>query len=117
MMAKPIQPSTPTFRRLNEKYYHSIFYVAFRLIGLDINAEVTSNVGRIDAVITLDDHIYLFEFKIDSTAQEALDQIHQQKYYQKYLLEQKPITLVGANFSSSERTVDAWVREELAVDS
>ncbi|MEM7534402.1 MAG: AAA family ATPase [Chloroflexota bacterium] len=81
------------------------------LMGLDIQAEVTTNVGRIDAVITLDDHIYIFEFKFNKTAKEALAQIHQRKYYQKYLSHAKPITLVGANFSQAAKGVDEWLSE------
>ncbi|MEM7538754.1 MAG: AAA family ATPase [Chloroflexota bacterium] len=95
----------------NEKYYHSIFFAAFKLMGLDINAEVTSNVGRIDAVITLDDHIYIFEFKFNKTAQDALNQIHTKQYYQRYLSHGKPITLIGANFSQSAKGVEDWVSE------
>jgi len=95
----------------NEKYYQTIFYLAFKLIGVHIDAEVQTNIGRIDATIILDDHIYLFEFKIDKTAQEAMDQIHNQKYYEKYLLDNKPITLVGANFSSEKKTVEKWIVE------
>ena len=61
---------------------------------LHIKVEATTNKGRIDAIITLDDHIYLFEFKFNKTAQEALDQIHERQYYEKYLSQPKPITLV-----------------------
>ncbi|MEM7535599.1 MAG: PD-(D/E)XK nuclease domain-containing protein, partial [Chloroflexota bacterium] len=100
-----------------EKYYHSILYLALSLMGEPIDAEVQTDVGRIDMVVNLDNHIYLFEFKLDKTAQDALNQIHQKKYYQKYLLDKKPITLIGANFSSTEKTVDEWICEELTVDS
>jgi len=100
-----------------EKYYQTIFYLTFKLMGLHIDAEATTNVGRIDAVITLDDHIYLFEFKFNKTAQEALDQIHQQQYYEKYLSQSKPITLVGANFSSTAKGLDGWKSEELTVEN
>ena len=69
--------------------------------------------SRIDTTIILDEHIYLFEFKIDKTAQDAMDQIHKQKYYEKYLLENKPITLVGANFSSEKKMVEKWLVESI----
>ena len=103
----------------NEKYYQTIFYLTFKLIGVHIDAEVQTNIGRVDATIILDEHIYLFEFKIDKTAQDAMDQIHKQKYYEKYLLDKKPITVVGANFSSEKKTVEKWLVEsvQLAVDS
>ncbi|MEZ4661838.1 MAG: AAA family ATPase [Caldilineaceae bacterium] len=52
-----------------EKYYQTIFYLIFKLIGLRIDAEVETNVGRIDAVVEVADHIFLFEFKLDKSAE------------------------------------------------
>lgn len=95
-----------------EQYYQSIFYTLFMMIGMEIAAEVETNDGRIDAVVELADHIFLFEFKIDKSAQEALQQIKDNRYYHKYRLHNKPLTLVGANFNSKTRTVDDW-RSEL----
>ncbi|MEM7535633.1 MAG: AAA family ATPase [Chloroflexota bacterium] len=96
-----------------EKYYQTIFYLTFKFLGLNIQVEPTTNVGRIDAVITLEDHIYLFEFKINKSAQEALDQILTKKYYEKYLAQSKPITLVGANFSTAAKGLDDWKSKSL----
>ncbi len=94
-----------------EQYYQSIFYTLFMLVGLEVNAEVVTNDGRIDAVIELADHILLFEFKLDKSAEEALQQIKKNQYYQKYRLHNKQMTLIGANFNSARRTVDEWVSE------
>lgn len=88
-----------------EKYYQTIFYLIFLMIGLQVSAEVKTNDGRIDGVIELEEHLFLFEFKLDSDAQTALKQIKDHEYYQKYALIGKPITLVGANFDSSKRKV------------
>ena len=71
--------------------------------------EVQTNDGRIDAVIETDDHIYLFEFKLDKTAQEAVTQIQAHKYHQKYQLKSKKVICVGANFNGEKRTVDEWL--------
>jgi len=92
----------------NEKYYQSIFFLVFKLMGLRINAEVKTNVGRIDAVAELEDRIYIFEFKIDQTAEAALRQIHDNDYARKYQGQSKPITGVGINFNTELRTVDDW---------
>lgn len=96
-----------------EKYYQTIFYLIFKLIGLRIEAEVKTNDGRIDAVIELAHHIYLFEFKLDKSAESALQQIRDHAYYQKYQLRGKAITCVGANFSTKTRTVDDWQQMEM----
>lgn len=94
-----------------EKYYQTIFYLIFTLIGLRITAEVHTNQGRIDAVIELADHIFLFEFKLDGSAEEALQQIKNHNYAQKYRRQGKPMTLVGANFDSTKRQVNDWKSE------
>lgn len=92
----------------HEKYYQTVFFLIFKLLGLRIDAEVHTNEGRIDAVIELADHIYLFEFKVDGSAEEALQQIKDNDYYQKYRLKSKPIHLIGVNFDSSQRKVSDW---------
>lgn len=94
-----------------EQYYQSILYVVFMMVGMDIEAEVETNDGRIDAVVKLSDHIFLFEFKLDKSAKEALQQIKDNAYYQKYRLHAKTMTLVGANFNSKKRIVDDWASE------
>ena len=96
-----------------EKYYQTIFYLLFTLIGFRAHAEVQTNDGRIDAVVEFDDHIYLFEFKLDKSAEEAMNQIKSHQYYQKYQLHGKPITCIGANFNTKKRTVDDWKAEEI----
>ncbi|MBW2660938.1 MAG: PD-(D/E)XK nuclease domain-containing protein [Deltaproteobacteria bacterium] len=57
-----------------EKYYQTIFYLIFSLIGLKVEAEVKTNKGRIDAVI-IDKEIYIFEFKFNGDKDQALNQI------------------------------------------
>lgn len=94
-----------------EQYYQTIFYLIFKLIGLRIQAEVHTNAGRIDAVVELNNHIFLFEFKLNGSATDALAQIKEKKYYQQYLRADKTITCIGANFDTATRTVNAWESE------
>lgn len=65
-----------------EKYYQTIFYLLFKLIGLRVSAEVRTNDGRIDAVVETEHSIYLFEFKLNQDAEVALQQIQDREYYQ-----------------------------------
>ena len=90
------------------KYYQTIFYLTFKLIGLRIATEVKTSTGRIDAVVKVADHVYLFEFKLNKSADIALEQIEERGYYQKYRLHGKVITLVGANFDSNQRAISDW---------
>ena len=81
-----------------EKYYQTIFYLIFSLIGLKVEAEVKTNKGRIDAVI-IDKDIYIFEFKFDGDKDHALNQIKDKKYFEKYQGEGKKIYLFGVEFA------------------
>ena len=92
----------------DEKYYQSLFFLIFKLIGFRIDAEVCTNQGRIDCVIEFPNHVYLFEFKLNKSAEQALTQIIDTEYYQKYRLKAKPLTLIGVNFDSSQRKVSEW---------
>ncbi|MFN8490988.1 MAG: AAA family ATPase [Caldilineaceae bacterium] len=94
-----------------EKYYQTIFYLIFVLLGVRINAGVKTNQGRIDAVIELAKHIFLFEFKLNGNAAEALQQIKAHAYAQKYQSKGKPLTLIGANFDSTKRKITEWQSE------
>lgn len=78
-----------------EKYYHSLLQLTCSLLGMAATSEVSTNKGRIDLVLTTSTHLYVFELKFKDTAQKALDQILERKYYQKYLHQGKEITLVG----------------------
>lgn len=91
-----------------EKYYQTIFYVIAKLIGLDTQLEVKTNIGRIDMVVSTDKLVYIFEFKIDSSAEEALKQINNEKYFEKYLDKEKKLILVGVNFDTRERNISEW---------
>ncbi len=91
-----------------EKYYQTIFYLIFRLIGLEIHAEVRTNQGRIDAVVETEDAVFIFEFKLDKSAAIALAQIKEKKYFAPYLLKEKPLYLVGVNFNMETREITEW---------
>ena len=97
-----------TLQVKREKYYQTIFYLIFTLIGLRVQAEVTTNRGRIDVVIEVKDAIYLFEFKLNGSAESALAQIKSNGYYEQYQRAGKPLRLVGANFSTRKRGSSEW---------
>ena len=95
----------------HEKYYQSIFYLVYKLIGLSIHAEVKTNRGRADAVVETDDGIFVFEFKLFDTKEAALAQIKEMGYHEKYLAQGKPVHLIGVEFNVEERNVGEWVTE------
>ena len=93
-----------------EKYYQTIFYLIFNLLGYYIHTEVKTNRGRIDAVVE-GKSIYLFEFKLNGTKEEALQQIKDKKYYEKYISREKPIYLVGLEFR--DKSVGEYLLERV----
>ncbi len=96
----------------NEKYYQTIFYLIFSLLGMKIKAEVKTNIGRIDVVIE-NKSIYILEFKLNGTKEEALAQIKTKKYYERFLKKDKPIYLVGLEFQN--KNVGEYILEEWIV--
>ena len=97
----------------NEKYYQTIFYIVFRLIGLRMEAEARTSIGRIDAVAQTEKYVYIFEFKLNRSSAEALKQIHDREYYQKYLGSGREIILIGAKFSTKKHNIADWKTEVL----
>ena len=94
-----------------EGRFQLLFYSVFLLIGVRVEAESRTNNGRIDAVICDGDHVYIFEFKINQTAEIALDQIRDKEYFRKYQHSGGKIILVGANFDTVSRQITEWKSE------
>jgi hypothetical protein len=86
-----------------EGYYHSIFQAALWILGSDVQSEVSTDTGRADLVVRTKDRIFVFEFKFNKPAQEAMDQILEKRYYEKYQHEGKPILLVGLSFNYKDK--------------
>ena len=57
----------------------------------------------------LKDHVYIFEFKMDGSADEALQQIEQKGYAKPYLNDPRQVLRIGMNFSSETRTIAEWM--------
>jgi hypothetical protein len=87
--------ASPT-SKLNQRkiIYHSVFYLTVKLLGMDIESEVLTSFGRIDVVIRTRDYIYVTEFKRGSAA-EALQQIRDRRYAEKYAGSGKQIILLA----------------------
>jgi hypothetical protein len=95
-----------------EKYYQTIFFLLFLMLGVYIEAEARTNSGRIDAVACCGKWVYIFEFKINQTAEIALAQILEKEYFKKYQNQGKNIILIGANFDTRSRQISDWEHEE-----
>ena len=97
----------------SEKHYQTIFYLMFSFLNIYIRTEVKSAIGRADAVMHMPDTIYVFELKVDKSADEALAQIDEKGYMLPYHTEGKRLIKIGISFDSTQRTISDWkIKEE-----
>ena len=97
----------------DEKYYQSLFYAILTLLGYKIEAEVNTNIGRIDCVLQTNKTIYIIEFKLNDTCDAAMQQIHDNKYPQKYQNCGKKIVLLGVQFDQKTRNIGEYIEQAL----
>ena len=98
-----------------ELYFHYTFYLLMRLISCyTIYTEKQLSEGRADCIVETPKQIYIFEFKLDGTAVEALRQIHDRGYARAYEADPRPTFLIGASFSSKTGTIEEWNVEEIS---
>ena len=108
-------PSSEKGRPLREQYYQSVLYAVFRLLGVHAQAEVVCATGRIDMLVLTLQHVYIFEFKVNTqgTAQDAIDQIKDREYFRAVSAEGRPVHLVGVSFDEKTRNIGEWKEEVL----
>lgn len=93
-----------------ETHFSYTFYIINRLLGCYTTLiEKQNSKGRADIIIETDNDIYIFEFKLDKSAVEALEQIEEMQYALPYQDDKRQIHKIGVNISSTSRTVDEWL--------
>lgn len=98
--------------RLQELHYSNVLYIVFKLLGFYTQVEYHTSNGRIDLVLQTPDYIYVMEFKLNGTAEEALAQINDKGYAIPFEKDSRTIYKIGVNFSAETRNIDRWVVEE-----
>ena len=96
---------TMTSTPVGENFYHAVIYLVFKILGISMTAEVSTQHGRIDALVETDTHIYVFEFKKNRKASVALEQIKENKYAEHFALTKKQIYLIGVAFNLQKRGI------------
>ena len=92
-----------------ERHYQVIIYLIFKLMGQFTQAEVHSSRGRADAVVRTPKFIYIFEFKLNGTVEQAMEQIEEKGYAFPYTAEDQQVIKVGVEFSAEKRNVERWM--------
>ena len=92
-----------------ELHYQNVLFIVFRLAGLYTNVEYHTSRGRIDLVLQTDSYVYVMEFKLDGTAEQALQQIEEKQYALPFAKDSRKVYSIGVNFSSETRNIDKWI--------
>lgn len=98
--------------REKENNYQIVFYLVFKLMGQFTESEVRSACGRADAVVKTPDYIYVFEFKLDGSAEAALKQIDEKGYLLPYTADGRRLVKVGVSFDKEKRNLGEWLIEQ-----
>ncbi|MDR0721283.1 MAG: PD-(D/E)XK nuclease domain-containing protein, partial [Treponema sp.] len=91
-----------------EKYYHTIVHLVFRMLGLFCLSEVQTAAGRIDCLVETRKYVYCFEFKLNGSAEEALAQIESREYLLPWCGSGKKQFKVGVRFDYEKRNIGEW---------
>ena len=92
-----------------ELHYHNVLFIVFRLAGLYTQVEYRTSRGRIDMVVQTADYVYVMEFKLDGSAEQALEQIEEKQYALPFAHDSRKVFKIGVNFSSETRNIDRWI--------
>ena len=95
-----------------EYYYETIFYLLFSFMNRHIQTQVKTCRGRADMVMHTRKAIYVFELKINKSAELALRQIVEKGYMIPFTADERKLFKCGINFSTTTRTIDEWIIKE-----
>ena len=92
-----------------ELHYQNVLFIVFKLVGFYVKVEYHTSEGRVDLVLQTDKFIYVMEFKLDGTAEEALQQIDERHYARPFLSDIRKLFKIGVNFSAKTRNIERWI--------
>ena len=94
---------------VTEQNFQNVIFLTLTMMGIYARTEVHSSKGRADCILETDNYVYIFEFKRDASATEALAQIEAQGYSMPYSTDKRKLLKIGVNFSSKERNIVEWL--------
>ncbi len=87
-----------------EKFYHAVIQALFIASNIPSHAEYSTQLGRADIIVDFSSGVFVFEIKCNKTAETALEQIEDRKYYEPFLGKNKPVYAVGVAFRGKKST-------------
>ena len=103
---------SPGVEKNKEIHFQNVIQIVFKMLGLTVYAEVITAFGRCDMTVETSDYVYILEFKIDSSAQVALDQIKEKGYAHRYDADRRKVYLIGADFSTKTNELNGYLISE-----
>ena len=94
-----------------ELHYQNVLFIVFRLLGFYTEVEYHTSSGRIDMVVKTNDYIYIMEFKLEGTAEEAIKQINDKQYAPPFASDGRKLIKVGVNFNNTIKGIEKWIVE------
>lgn len=92
-----------------ELHYLNVLFIVFRLAGLYTQVEYHTSYGRIDLVLQTKDNVYIMEFKLDGSAEEAMMQIEDRQYALPFARDSRKVYKIGVDFNSETRNIEEWI--------
>lgn len=95
-----------------EGFYEYTMYLIFSMLNVYVRTQVKCHKGRTDMVVWMPEAIYVFELRVNDTAQHALDQINGKEYAVPYQTDGRKVVKIGVSFDVETRTPTDWVIED-----
>lgn len=92
-----------------EQHYQDVVFIITKLMGFYTQIEYKTASGRIDLVVKTPKYIYVFEFKMNRSAQEAINQIDSKSYLLPFHADGRQLIKIGANFSDKTHSLNDWI--------
>ena len=95
--------------RDQELHYQNVLFIVSKLLGFYVQAEYRTSQGRIDLLLQTDKYVYIMEFKLEGSAEDALRQIDERGYAAPFASDSRKVLKIGINFSAQSRNIDKWI--------
>jgi hypothetical protein len=96
-----------------EKFFHAIIHLIFTMVGSDVRYELHTPLGRADTVVITSERIFIFEFKVNDSADAALQQIREKRYADALRYRNLPILGIGVSFRTSVKGISEHIIQSL----
>ena len=92
-----------------EEHFHYTFYLIMKLLSCYRPLiEKQNSRGRCDMVVESPKYVYIFEFKLNGKADEALQQIADKGYAEPYQSDPRQVYRIGVGFSQETNGIVEW---------